>query len=73
MSAAQAEIIDLANVKTQRAAAAVAARAASDAAELAAMFAVRKMVDAIAADKARGKLASPGEYLARLFNQEKQL
>jgi hypothetical protein len=71
MSAAQAEIIDLANVKTQRAAAAVAARVASDAAELAAMRAVGKLLDTIAADKARGTLASPDEYLARLFNQEK--
>jgi hypothetical protein len=68
-----AGIVDLANAKSQRAAVAAAARAASDAAEFAAMRAVGKLVDTIAADKASGNLSTPDEYLARLFNQEKQL
>jgi hypothetical protein len=64
-------IVDLATVRSQRAAAVAAARAVSDAAELAAMFAVRKLVDTIADDAARGKLSTPDGYLKMLFNQER--
>jgi hypothetical protein len=71
MEMQSAEIVDFANARIQRAAAVTAARAASDAAELAAMFAVGKLVETIAADKASGKLSAPEVYLAR-FNQEKR-
>jgi hypothetical protein len=64
------QIVDFASVKTQRASAVAAARAASDAAELAAMFAVGELVDQIAADKASGHLSTPERYL-KMFNQEK--
>ena len=64
------EIVNLANVRTQRVAAMTATRAASDAAELAAMRAVGKLVDTIAADKASGKLQTSEAYLAQLFNRE---
>jgi predicted negative regulator of RcsB-dependent stress response len=67
----QAQIIDFASVKIQRASAVAAARAASDAAELATMLAVKKMVDKIAADKASGHLSTSVQYrkaFAHLFN-----
>jgi hypothetical protein len=58
-----ATILDLANARTQRAAAVAAARAASDAVELAVMHAVKQLVDKIAADKANRRSSTPEEYL----------
>jgi hypothetical protein len=58
-----ATVIDIATIKARRAAAVAAARAASDAVELAAMHAVRRLVDRIADDKANRRSSTPEEYL----------
>ena len=60
-------VIEIASVKARHR----AARAASDASELAMMHAVKKMVDKIAADKASDHLSTSVQYLktfAHLFN-----
>jgi hypothetical protein len=59
-----AKIIDLANARTQRAAAAAAARAASDALELVALHALKQMLDKMIQDKERGIKRSVAQYLA---------
>lgn len=68
-----AEIVDFAGVKIRRASAIAAARAASDAAELAMMYEVKELVDKIAADKASDQLSTSIQYrkaFAHLFQEK---